>query len=1067
MQSGGKIGIHSRQSGQLGGAATTAGNTLAVQPSRKFAPGEVVTVTVPAGLPSTNGTASTTGFVYEFTAAAEDGTGTYAPYYKITAGETPSVMAVADVDADGDLDLLAGRTSSTATNSITVALNEGDGTFTRSFTVLTTSSTRSITMADLNQDGSPDMVVTSSGQPYVTALLNDGRGRFGAAMPLPVTDFTRNTKAADVDADGDIDVLVITSESSFSTSQLVTILKNNGRGGFSAGSSILIKMAGFSDLDILPADADEDGDIDFLASSGTNYRPEFWLNDGQGNFSTGASFLFSPYSVWLFKALDVDHDGDLDYLLGTGSAPGTISLFRSNGGGKFAPEQKVAVVDNMRTLDTGDVDGDGDLDFVVSGNDALLVYHNDGTGQFSRGASLPADASGHSVLLADLDQDQDLDIVALQQTIGTAFKLFRNINRSTGPALQVMGTRPAPNGLHVPVQGALQVTFNQALSQASSTRSAVKLLGQRVGQAQVPGTVTDSVLTLRPTVPFSAGEQVSMTVTTAARSSHNAPLLTPFVYQFTAATQPSPGTFTGGTQLDGTGLYGLGAQKTYVSAADLNGDGYLDLISDGPSVYFNLGNADFGPTNYLGAGADMTRAEDVDQDGDLDLISSRTADLATRVEGYVRVLLNDGKGRFTNVTATYVGREARSIATGDLNGDGYPDAVLIGDFASISVALNRGDGIFDWMSSVPTSNNITSLALADLDNDGDLDVAAATGNGLNFFLNNGRGRFSAGPNSPQPLTKAAARIITADLDNDGDADLVTIAESVCVYRNSGRGEFTLEASFPITRSGFLAPEGVTTGDVDGDGDLDLLMAGGTTGGRVQLRLNNGQGQFSAATELLISTASYPMMSGVALADLDKDGDLDMAAADFGFGGLHVRLNQVASFALTSFAPRSGPVGTTVTLTGTKLDEVTTILLNGTKVVAFTLRTPNTLELTVPTGATTGPITLLAAGGTTSSVQPFNVTALTASRQAHSGSVSIYPNPVRGAFTITVQNPVSDFRTSRAELVDNTGKVLAQLTRVATAHPGTLAFLAPAQAPGLYILRLYTVDGVVTKRLAVH
>ena len=160
------------------------------------------------------------------------------------------------------------------------------------------------------------------------------------------------------------------------------------------------------------------------------------------------------------------------------------------------------------------------------------------------------------------------------------------------------------------------------------------------------------------------------------------------------------------------------------------------------------------------------------------------------------------------------------------------------------------------------------------------------------------------------------------------------------------------------------PSGVALGDVDGDGDLDLLTANygfGTT--TMSVRLNDGTGNFTAP-----ATNPNPSVGdraySVVLGDVDGDGDLDLLAAKLTSDNVSVRLNQPAALAptITSFTPTSGPVGTSVTITGTNLSGATAARVNGTA-GTITANTATSLTFTVGAGSSTGTVSVTTPGGT--------------------------------------------------------------------------------------------------------
>ena len=128
--------------------------------------------------------------------------------------------------------------------------------------------------------------------------------------------------------------------------------------------------------------------------------------------------------------------------------------------------------------------------------------------------------------------------------------------------------------------------------------------------------------------------------------------------------------------------------------------------------------------------------------------------------------------------------------------------------------------------------------------------------------------------------------VWGDLDNDGDFDLVNgttgTGEPNNIFRNDGAGVFT-DATPPSVRGRDEATRGVAVFDMDRDGDLDIFAVSGWMGSgdpsseRNELYRNDGNLQFSSVTSGAAYTA--PAGQGVTDTDFDGDGDVDLIAAN--------------------------------------------------------------------------------------------------------------------------------------------------------------------------------------------
>jgi hypothetical protein len=276
--------------------------------------------------------------------------------------------------------------------------------------------------ADLDNDGDYDLVngstwdnaTPSRGNPASDNVfenrLNEVFADFDDVTPT-IPDIlanqieTRGITAFDMDGDGDLDLFSVPS--SF-TPELSLAFRNDGNFAFSshAGGALTtaVAMQGVTDTDY-----DGDGDIDILAA---NRAGEFAIlnNDGTGFFTRilpGLDLGITDGAGDGITTADVDNDGDLDLLLAS-NTDGNAYLYIRRADGGYDRRQAFEDI-NGYMGGFADLDNDGDLDLVFAGDER--VYLNDGSGTFSSGQSVPVSELGEprAIAFADIDGDGDLD----------------------------------------------------------------------------------------------------------------------------------------------------------------------------------------------------------------------------------------------------------------------------------------------------------------------------------------------------------------------------------------------------------------------------------------------------------------------------------------------------------------------------------------------------------------------------------------------------------------------------------------------------------------------------------
>ncbi len=361
------------------------------------------------------------------------------------------------------------------------------------------------------------------------------------------------------------------------------------------------------------------------------------------------------------------------------------------------------------------------------------------------------------------------------------------------------------------------------------------------------------------------------------------------------------------------------ASSNSLAVADLNGDGYPDLITsndpdgDSTSVAVSLGSASgsfSAPIFYPVAGFPGAIAvADLNHDGHPDVIVAST--------GYTTfyVFLGNGDGTLQAPSAVQIGGESgiQQLAVGDFNNDGSID-VAVSCPSGIGILLGNGDGTFGTTAFTLGVDSYSGsyLVVADFNNDGLADIAVqdnSESSETQIFLGAGGGTFTFGPLLPPGLDSIGPiGLVAADLNGDGKVDLVLgDTHQSIVYIGKGDGTFTSGNTLDKLAAS------LALGDFNGDGKPDLVFSDANDT-NISVWTGDGTGAFGAAFggDLASTSGIYRLV----VADFNGDGRSDIAGTTLGttdqiyFGGvagLHMAIVDSGSFF-------QGETGATYTLT---------------------------------------------------------------------------------------------------------------------------------------------------------
>jgi hypothetical protein len=338
-----------------------------------------------------------------------DGLGAFGPQQILSVtADAAQVVRLADVDGDGDLDVVFG--SNDDSKIAWFENTDGLGNFSGETYISSHSGDiRDIYFSDMDADGDLDFLTATNIDNNIKLFKNtNGVGTFAPNIVTKHIDGGRVVFAEDIDGDGNKDILTASH-----WDDKISWLKNlDGQGNFYNSQRIISDTTNGASS-VFAGDVDDDGFTDVLATSSLDNQVVWFRNtDGLGTFGNPQIIDNNLYNAHRIYFLDIDNDGDKDvFSLGTGRIVWYENL---NGQGSFSGQQTIDNINNffMSGLDFGDLDGDGDLDISAASNYGLLYYLNlDGQGAFGTKQIINTAYDGVSTKIADLDNDGDNDIV--------------------------------------------------------------------------------------------------------------------------------------------------------------------------------------------------------------------------------------------------------------------------------------------------------------------------------------------------------------------------------------------------------------------------------------------------------------------------------------------------------------------------------------------------------------------------------------------------------------------------------------------------------------------------------
>ncbi len=564
-------------------------------------------------------------------------------------------MVAGDFNQDGMVDLAA---------SDYVLLNNGDGTFTRGADLPTPEYISGLAAIDFDGDGDPDLAFSEPASNDVVILVNLGNGTFVVGTSIRFLTSPNILAVADGDRDGWDDL--------FTTSRggLAVFFARNLLGTGFAQPDYFLTSRSICSMEL--ADLDGDADIDAVVSHSDLDEVEIMLNDGLGALQS-AKILPAGAGACALSLDDFNGDGRIDVATAN-TKTGTVSIFPGTPLG-FVSRDTYHFSETLHDVAIADVNGDSSAELILSmgyGNGVIAVMQRKSDGSFIQSASYSVGGWLGSVRMADIDNDNDDDVLVLGVDIRSLAVLRNQGNGAFDPA--VMYDIGSGASMLVPADvdqdGWVDVVVSN--SQAKSV-SVLRNLGAGIFAGQVLYPTGEGPVAVLAEDLDGDGYKDLITANKAGGT-------------VSILYNRQDGTFR--QHQDLSYCQATCYEPLAVMAADISLDGRTDLIViDRQGLHVLQGREGVGfkwvediedPYGY-----DAGMVGDFDMDGIPDV-------MACSWEGSFLGYFRGGPtGAFEENKVFAIGRHPSVLTHGDLNGDLWSDFVVLHEYLSLSIIYGR------------------------------------------------------------------------------------------------------------------------------------------------------------------------------------------------------------------------------------------------------------------------------------------------------------------------------------------------------------------------------------------
>jgi len=659
-----------------------------------------------------------------------DGTGSFQQTGNYITGDGSISIAASDLDNDDDLDLAVANDNE---DNISILINNGDASFQPSTYYLTGNAPYSVTASDINGDGHKDLAVASEladpfGVDSISILINNGDGTFQPTENIATGDGPFSICSGDFNDDGHIDLATANH-----FSNCVSVILNDSTGTFQTPVNF---ETGYNPSSVFSTDFDNDGDLDLAVVNLNSNNVSVLLNQTPQIITTNPIqnelniLRTTNIEIAFDQNIDVNTINDSSFFvwsrtggrhLGTYAYDsGTISL-------NYDPYDEFTLGDVITVGLTHDITAKNGTLVFCGYTWSFVVEARGGNAEFTLDSTYNTGEMPVSIYAADLDNDGDNDLACAN--VGSSYDVEVFLNDGYGVFSQHITAPVGDNPISITV-----ADFNADgyldISTANNGNCNISVLLNNGDASFAPQSTYSTDCTIKSIFSADIDNDGDIDIISANGNYHSISILLnsgdgTFLPRIDYPINGTPTDVFAG-DFDSDGDLDLAISDHYPNWTVI----ILSNIGNGVFLYDSTYTVGKQPSSII--------AFDFDGDGDLDIATSNRDYPNSSQIASVSILKNNGDGTYSNHVDYEVGGNPQEIFGADFDSDGDIDLATVNNRDTypddITILLNNGYGEFSARSDYLVGDGPMSLFCADFDLEGDIDIAVANYNSDNISI---------------------------------------------------------------------------------------------------------------------------------------------------------------------------------------------------------------------------------------------------------------------------------------------------------------------------------------------